>query len=337
MATVTSDNHGPLLNVAMWIVLVPMIITVLTKAYTKSKIIRKIQPDDYLGLIATVYIYILIWFLAKVLFMLWAYHAPLTLVFIDSSMHTILPSELNRFYIAQYVGHIMYILAIFVTKLSSLSFFICLTGEGSAKRRVVRGSIRAFWIVNAVADALTQVFIGLLPIYILSGLKMKKSKKRLTMLMFSPNLLTLPLLILRMVYLYQAIYSSNYTWNSFNLALVTNLHTSFAIMLSCIPFSKSIIDSLVLAPHVITDTARGTVLRYRPNHSGRENRSNAGGSSNFLGGVTGRMTTFETLPEVEAQELNEYLNRAESQERMISEPTSPATSKAELIKNETLY
>lgn len=54
MAVVTADNHGPLLNVAMWIVLVPMIIIALTKMYTKYDTLRKIQMDDYLGLIAMV-------------------------------------------------------------------------------------------------------------------------------------------------------------------------------------------------------------------------------------------------------------------------------------------
>lgn len=42
---------------------------------------------------------------------------------------------------AQYAGNIMYTLAIFLSKLSSLCFFICLTGEGSTKQRVVHGSI----------------------------------------------------------------------------------------------------------------------------------------------------------------------------------------------------
>ncbi|ESZ95228.1 hypothetical protein SBOR_4388 [Sclerotinia borealis F-4128] len=284
---------------------------------------------------------------------------------LGQNQDSILPSELNRFYIAQYVGHIMYILAIFVSKLSSLYFFICLTGEGSTKRRVIKGCIvcigtwsfisiivvalqchfpepwnfhadrcidvRAFWAVNSVVDILTQICVVLLPIYILNGLKMEECKKRVTILLFSPNLLTLPLVILRMIYFYRAIYSTNYTWDSFSLALTTNLHSSFAIILSCIPFSKSIIDSLVLTPpHIVTDTTRGTVSSSRSNSPGRGNKYNTGGSSNFLSGVAGRTTTIVTITRGgKAHELNEYLNRAESQERMIPEPKSPASSKAE--------
>ncbi|KAF7860342.1 hypothetical protein EAF04_008469 [Stromatinia cepivora] len=223
-----------------------------------------------------------------------------------------------------------------MTKLSTLCFFVCLTGEGSAKRRVIHRSIiwveyilisafvlqGAFWTVNAVMDALTQVFIGLLPIYIIHGLKLEKSKKQLTIL------LALPLLDLRLVYFYDAIDSTNCTWDAFNLALVTNLHTSFAIILSCIPFSKSIIDSLIASPHIITDNTRGTISN-RLNNSERGNKSNTGGSSDFLSGVAARTTTIITVNGGEARELNMYFNFAESQERMIPRETIPMASKGE--------
>ncbi|KAF7908809.1 hypothetical protein EAE99_011679 [Botrytis elliptica] len=352
MAVVTADNHGPLLNVAMWIVLVPMIIMALTKIYTKYDTLRKIQMDDYLGLIAM---------LSSVgQFICTSEQIAHGL---GQKQDNILQSELNRFYIAQYAGNIMYISAIFLAKISNLYFFVCLTREGSKKRRLIHRSIvwigiwnlisivvialqcqlpdpwvfesgkclnvRAFWTINAVVDSLTQVFVGLLPVYILNVLKMEDSKKRLTILLFSPNLLTLPLLTLRIIYLYNTIDSTNYTWDSFNLALITNLHSSFTIILSCVPFSKSIIDSLVVAPHIITDTTSGALSSDRLKAAGRGNRSYIRGSSRFLSGGATRTTTIVTVTGGESQELNEYISRAESQERMISGSTSPATSKAE--------
>ncbi|EDN92340.1 predicted protein [Sclerotinia sclerotiorum 1980 UF-70] len=230
MAAVTADNHGPLLNVAMWIVLVPMVIATLTKVYIKYDTLRKIQLDDYFGLIA----------------------------------------------------------------------------------------MRVFWTINAAMDALTQVFICLLPIYILSALKLERSKKQLTILLFSPNLLALPLLALRLVYLYETIHSTNYTWDTFNLALVTNLHTSLAIILSCIPFSKSIVDSLTFSPLIITDSTRDTISN-RLNNSERGNNSNTGGgSSHFLSCAAARTSTIANVAGGEARELNMYFKFSESQERMIS-------------------
>ncbi|APA12773.1 hypothetical protein sscle_10g075430 [Sclerotinia sclerotiorum 1980 UF-70] len=341
MAAVTADNHGPLLNVAMWIVLVPMVIATLTKVYIKYDTLRKIQLDDYFGLIAM---------LSSVAQCVCT--SEQITYGLGQNQDTILPNELNSFYIAQYVGNIIYILAIFTTKLSTLYFFICLTREDSAKRRLIYRSIicvgmwiltsvivvalqcqfpypwlfrkgqcidiRVFWTINAAMDALTQVFICLLPIYILSALKLERSKKQLTILLFSPNLLALPLLALRLVYLYETIHSTNYTWDTFNLALVTNLHTSLAIILSCIPFSKSIVDSLTFSPLIITDSTRDTISN-RLNNSERGNNSNTGGgSSHFLSCAAARTSTIANVAGGEARELNMYFKFSESQERMIS-------------------
>jgi hypothetical protein len=55
MATITPDNHGPVLNVAMWIILGPMAITAFLKVYTKYKMIQKLEPDDFFMLFAMVY------------------------------------------------------------------------------------------------------------------------------------------------------------------------------------------------------------------------------------------------------------------------------------------
>lgn len=52
---------------------------------------------------------------------------------------------------AQYAGNIMYISAIFLTKLSSLYFFVCLTREGSSKRRLIHRSIVVVGIWSVIS------------------------------------------------------------------------------------------------------------------------------------------------------------------------------------------
>lgn len=54
MGTVTASNHGPLLNVGMWITLIAMCIAAGSKIYTKWKMIKKLQLDDLLMLLAAV-------------------------------------------------------------------------------------------------------------------------------------------------------------------------------------------------------------------------------------------------------------------------------------------
>lgn len=54
MVTISSDNHGPLVNVIIWIVLVPTIIAPALKVYSKWEVSRKLGMDDFLLLIAMV-------------------------------------------------------------------------------------------------------------------------------------------------------------------------------------------------------------------------------------------------------------------------------------------
>lgn len=54
MTIVTPENHGPLVNVAMWIALPPMIMSTGGKIWTKWESIRKVQLDDYLLLFSMV-------------------------------------------------------------------------------------------------------------------------------------------------------------------------------------------------------------------------------------------------------------------------------------------
>ncbi|TGO49190.1 hypothetical protein BOTNAR_0440g00030 [Botryotinia narcissicola] len=91
MAVVTADNHGPLLNVAMWIVLVPMVIIASTKIYTKCDTLRKIQIDDYLGLLAM---------LSSVGQCICT--SEQIAYGLGKKQDTILQSELSRFYIVRY-------------------------------------------------------------------------------------------------------------------------------------------------------------------------------------------------------------------------------------------
>lgn len=46
----------------------------------------------------------------------------------------------------------------------------------------------AFWVVNGVLDIITQISVGLAPIYLLYHLHLKAANKRLAFLSFTPNL-----------------------------------------------------------------------------------------------------------------------------------------------------
>ena len=57
---------------------------------------------------------------------------------------------------------------------------------------------------------------------------------------------TIPLTVLRLVYLFKASYSSDLTLSSFDAALIMEIHTNFSVIAACLPFLKPMVDSLAI-------------------------------------------------------------------------------------------
>ena len=109
---------------------------------------------------------------------------------------------------------------------------------------------------------MSQLFIGFAPVYLLFSLQLPASKKRLAMVSFMPNITyvilrvppgraltqrrTLPLVILRLVYLFKADHSSDRTMSSFDTALITVIHANYSIIASCLPFFMPLVDSIAV-------------------------------------------------------------------------------------------
>ena len=54
MPRIDGEHRGPLINVAAWITLVSMILFVASKVATKWRMVRKLQSDDILMIVAMV-------------------------------------------------------------------------------------------------------------------------------------------------------------------------------------------------------------------------------------------------------------------------------------------
>lgn len=59
MAKLTAENHGPRLNISMWIIMVPTVLMVASKIATKWFTVKKIGADDILLGLALVSIMLL--------------------------------------------------------------------------------------------------------------------------------------------------------------------------------------------------------------------------------------------------------------------------------------
>lgn len=98
---------------------------------------------------------------------------------------------------------------------------------------------------------------------------------------------TLPLVILRLIYLYNLSHTAtDTTWRSFSLALVTVLHADISIVAACIPFFKPIVDSLsvgMIANDLHFSLESNESLSPTPNHP------------HSGGGILSRGTIFSSL------------------------------------------
>ncbi|CAD6446340.1 b4094d49-54ac-4d65-89ed-9308b73e4ff9 [Sclerotinia trifoliorum] len=317
MAMLTADNRGPGLNVGMWIILIPTVMMVAAKMYTKWYSMKKISPDDILISIA------LLTAIAQSVAVTEEVRFGL-----GRRAGTLSDVDMNKFLVAQYISNIFYVISIYTSKISTAYFFVSFCRSDAAKRVVscfiwlmaiwtltsvvsllaqchlprpwnsfdeTCINLKVFWIFGATVDVLTQVIISFLPIFLLSGLHMSnKSSKWLVMALFVPNLLVIPISIFRLIFLLHAINSSDYTWSAFIFGILTSFQPFISIMIACIPFVKPILDSLILQPYliaveepqsVIPGNSKGTswVQRIQESRAARSQRP-PGGSSKSLGG-----------------------------------------------------
>ena len=109
---------------------------------------------------------------------------------------------------------------------------------------------------------ITQLFTGLIPIYLLYKIQLPEANRRVALMSFTPSLSyvpfffssafkliptrTIPLSIIRLIYFQKARHSSSTTASSFNLVLVTTVQTNTCVIASCLTFLKPLVDSLAI-------------------------------------------------------------------------------------------
>ena len=82
-----------------------------------------------------------------------------------------------------------------------------------------------------------------LPIYLLHDLHIEHTKKISAMAAFSVRLMTVPLVVLRLVFLsFQS--PTDPTFSSANTVIVTSVHANVSIIAACIPFFKPVMDAM---------------------------------------------------------------------------------------------
>ncbi|MCJ1376853.1 hypothetical protein MMC20_008098 [Loxospora ochrophaea] len=278
----TSNDRGPVINLANWIMVVVMVLSTFTKLATKYGRIHTIVTDDYLMLAAMVVL------------------SPLMSVGhsvaiseqvsggLGKHQYSLSPSQVDKYQqvcsapqtgkTSGYTSQIFYVLAICFSQLAVLQIFTTFA-RNEFRVKIIRGVMifavvwavtaifaiafqchvpnpwtiivsdrcfnqPAFWDVIEVFDMLVDLVVTILPIYLLSDVKLPWSKKLFIMSAFAGRALMLPVTILRLVYISSAYHSLDRTYADFNTVITTVVDVNISIILACIPFLKPFVDSL---------------------------------------------------------------------------------------------
>lgn len=213
MPRIEAEHRGPLIKIAAWFLLVTMILFTASKVVTKWRMVRRLQNDDFLPVLAML--------TATGQCIAASEQAQHGLGQVQTSLS---PNNLDIFQKASYVDEFFYITTIYMSKLAALQFLIVLArpNEPNLRRAIVRGTLGLIilWLViavmciafqckvptpwdyasrqclnqlafrsaNATIDVLSTLTIGFMPIYLLHNLQLPTGNKRLAMLSFTPNL-----------------------------------------------------------------------------------------------------------------------------------------------------
>ncbi|KAM3086069.1 hypothetical protein ACMFMF_000022 [Clarireedia jacksonii] len=119
---ITSDDHGPLANVIMWMILPLMIIVVGAKIYTKWDSVGRLQNDDW-------------WMVVSMLLAIGQSVATTAEVHygLGRNQDSLTENQLNTFFLSEYIAELLYAMTIFVAKLIAFQFYIVLANPHSQK------------------------------------------------------------------------------------------------------------------------------------------------------------------------------------------------------------
>ena len=89
-----------------------------------------------------------------------------------------------------------------------------------------------------------DVATAVLPFLLLHDLRTKWKRKLPAILAFALRFLLVPMIIVRLVYLKSYANSTDHPFDDFNTALATSVHVTFSVIVTCLPFLKTVMDNI---------------------------------------------------------------------------------------------
>ncbi|KAI9808500.1 MAG: hypothetical protein M1827_007205 [Pycnora praestabilis] len=263
---ITADDKGPLVNIAVWIVMVFMVLSVMTRLGTKFIITRLLEWDDALILSAMVF-----GIGETVAISIQVANG------LGRTASLVSAAQLVKFQQAGYAAQMLYIAALACAKVSSLTFLAQLTPDTRHIKttRVIALLVavwafvsilgiafqcklphpweitsskcmhqNAFWYFVGAIDVVTDAAIMGMPLFIVWNLQLARARKAIVVGAFSARILVIVATICRLIYLGRASRSSDRTFDEFALIICTQVEVNLSIFASCVPYLKPFLESL---------------------------------------------------------------------------------------------
>lgn len=196
---------------------------------------------------------------------------------LGKSIEDISPDDLVALQKSEYISDIFYLLNIWFTKLSIVYLFVRLSPDRSHKRAAWASlgvatlltlasifvicfrcnlvepwisintkctGLLARWQASAALDIISEAALFAVAVYMVEGLKTSVSKRAFVSLAFGLRLLVVIPILLRVQYLANMISSPDPTLDSVMPTICTQIHISYAIIATTIPYLRTFMSAL---------------------------------------------------------------------------------------------
>ncbi|KAK2737891.1 hypothetical protein FQN57_007342 [Myotisia sp. PD_48] len=263
---VTPDDHGPILQVVSWFMMVVMILATWLKLTIRLTTSHVAGIDDA---IVTISMFTNIG--GVIAISLSVNHG------LGKRIENLDELQISQLQRGVYASTIFYLLSLFLAKLSTLIFITRMaTPEKYAK--AIRASLAllvvwwvsstlaaafqcgvpapwayynmeakcfntmAFWIVTTAIDMATDIVLILFPAWIVRDLQMKRFLKVLVVTVFASRIIVIIASALRLVYLRNMDNSSDRTFDGIPYHTATQCHAMLSTVVACVPAFKPFMD-----------------------------------------------------------------------------------------------
>ncbi|MCJ1373577.1 hypothetical protein MMC20_004805 [Loxospora ochrophaea] len=263
-ATVTPDDHGPLVAIATWFLMVAMIMAVFIRVAIRFVITRAPGTED-----ATIFVAMLVGVAQSIAVSIGIQYG------LGQRQQNLSLTSLARVEKTQYTSDLLFILTISLAKISVLQLLERLAVVRSHKRiakitMIVVGvyTVPAFlaialqcgtsepwntqssqcidifsvWVYIAILDVLTELVMIALPFIMMHPVQVAKSKKAVIIIAFIFRILVIAATITRLFYLHSALSSPDVTFSIVNADISTQCVSAISIISACIPCLKPFLD-----------------------------------------------------------------------------------------------